>query len=185
MLTVNEIENYLIEINEYLKQDDKTGEIVLAGGAVMALVYGARGATKDIDALFEPSSQMREIISKIAHKHNLQDDWLNDSVKGFFTERMQPDLYKEYSNLSIYTINAEAMLAMKLTSARFESNDQEDSLFLMNYLDIKNKEQLYEIVDKYIPENRKTVNSHYFIQDTFEKYAIDHTICNEEKCCDL
>ena len=60
MLTVDEIENYLIEINEYLKQDDKTGEIVLAGGAVMALVYGARGTTKDIDALFESSSQMRQ-----------------------------------------------------------------------------------------------------------------------------
>ena len=95
-----------------------------------------------------------------------------------------PFIYIPPSSLHIvYTINAEAMLAMKLTSARFESNDQEDSLFLMNYLDIKNKEQLYEIVDKYIPENRKTVNSHYFIQDTFEKYAIDHTICNEEKCC--
>lgn len=147
----------------------------------MALVYGARGSTKDIDALFEPSSKMREIISKIAYKHNLQEDWLNDSVKGFFTEQMQSDLYKEYSNLTIYTINAEAMLAMKLTSARFESNDQEDSLFLMNYLNITNIDQLYRIVDRYIPKNRKTINSHYFIQDTFEKYSINHDVCIDAK----
>lgn len=171
MLNVKEIENYLIEINENLKQKNKTGEIVLAGGAVMALVYGARNATKDIDALFEPSIEMREIIEKIARKHNLQKDWLNDSVKGFFTNKMQTDVYKEYSNLTIYSINAEAMLAMKLTSARFESNDQEDSLFLMNHLKINSIEQLYRIIEKYIPKNRRTINSHYFIQDTFEKYS--------------
>lgn len=139
-------------------------------------MYGARGSTKDIDALFEPSMEMRKIISRIAHKYNLQEDWLNDSVKGFFTEQMQSDLFKEYSNLIIYTINAEAMLAMKLSSARFESNDQEDSLFLMNYLNITSRDQLYKIVDKYIPKDRKTINSHYFIQDTFDKYKVKYDV---------
>jgi len=170
MINANDIEKYLLEINEYLKKEDRNGEIVLAGGAVMALVYRARNSTQDIDALFKPSTEIRGIITKIAKKHNLQKDWLNDGVKGFITDKMKQDIYAEYSNLTIYTINAESLLAMKLTSARFDSKDQSDALFLMNYLKIKNINQLYKIVDKYIPENRHTINSHYFIQDTYDKY---------------
>lgn len=60
---------------------------------------------------------MREIIDEIANENSLDSDWLNDGVKGFFTDKMHADLYKEYSNLSVYTINAESMLALKLTSA--------------------------------------------------------------------
>lgn len=171
MLSNKEIDKYLLEINEYLKEDDNTGEIVLAGGAVMALIYGARESTRDVDALFKPSTEMRNIIEKVAKKNKLSSDWLNDSVKGFFTDKMNTIVYKEYSNLVIYALDTEAMLALKLTSARFDSKDQEDSIFLMKCLNIKNIDQLYKIVDKYIPKNRKTINSHYFIQDTFEKYS--------------
>lgn len=170
MLSNKEIDKYLLEINEYLTKEKKTGDIILAGGAVMTLVYGARESTKDIDALFKPSSEMRDIIGKIAKKYNLSNDWLNDSVKGFFTSEMKTTIYKKYSNLTIYTLDTEAMLALKLTSARFDSKDQEDSIFLMNCLKIDDINQLYKIVDKYIPKNRKTINSHYFIQDSFEKY---------------
>lgn len=171
MLSNKEIDKYLLEINEYLKEDNKTGEIVLAGGAVMALIYGARQSTRDVDALFKPSTEMRNIIEKVAKKNKLSNDWLNDSVKGFFTDKMNTIVYKEYSNLVIYALDTEAMLALKLTSARFDSKDQEDSIFLMRWLKIKNVDQLYRIVDEYIPKNRKTINSHYFIQDTFEKYS--------------
>lgn len=171
MLSVKEIEKYLKEVNEHLLKINKEGEIILAGGAVMALVYGARNSTKDIDALFVPSTEMRDIIKNISIKYNLTRDWLNDGVKGFFTSSMNKQLYKEYSNLVIYSLDAEAMLALKLTSARNESKDQADALFLMKYLKIDNIEQLYEIVDKYIPKSRKTVNSHYFIMDCFDKYS--------------
>lgn len=170
MLNVLEIEKYLKEIDNRLKKNGKTGDIVLAGGAVMALVYGARQSTKDIDALFKPSSEMRKIINDIASDYKLPNDWLNDGVKGFFTENMNKQVYREYDNLTIYTLDAEAMLALKLTSARPMSKDQEDSIFLMHVLKIKDVEQLYNIVDKYIPKNRKTITSHYFILDTFEKY---------------
>lgn len=170
MLNVKDIEKYFIEIDLRLKERDKTGDIVLAGGAVMALVYGARDTTKDIDALFKPSLEMRKIISDIALKYNLPEDWLNDGVKGFFTSDMNKMLYKKYDNLTVYTLDAEAMLALKLSSARPESKDQDDSIYLMNVLKIKEIDELYNLVDKYIPNNRKTVGSHFFIQDTFDKY---------------
>jgi hypothetical protein len=44
----------LHRLNEKLQSSDETGELILFGGAVMCLVYGSRGYTRDIDAVFEP-----------------------------------------------------------------------------------------------------------------------------------
>lgn len=46
MLTKEQIERFLQEINAGLAAQDAYGEIVLCGGAVMALVYNARQSTK-------------------------------------------------------------------------------------------------------------------------------------------
>lgn len=74
MLTKEEIESYLHEINDHLAARDATGEIVLCGGAVMALVYDARPSTKDVDALFMPTGIIREIVAEIADEHGLESD---------------------------------------------------------------------------------------------------------------
>lgn len=170
MLSKNDIEKLLIEVNEKLKERGKFGEIIIAGGATLALVFNARNTTKDIDALFRPSQEMREIINEIANENDLDSDWLNDGVKGFFTEKMRADLYKEYSNLSVYTVNAESMLALKLTSARFDSKDMADSIVLMKHIGIKSEDELFNIIEKYTTKNQQTINSHYFTKEAFLKY---------------
>ena len=65
-----EIKKYLEQLNTALKELNVKGEICLYGGAVMCLVYDARPSTKDIDAVFKPTSQMREAIKSIAQKNN-------------------------------------------------------------------------------------------------------------------
>lgn len=132
-LSKNDVEKYLSCVNEKLSQRQKHGEIVIAGGASLMMVYNARNSTHDIDALFKPSKEFREIISEIAYENNLNEDWLNDGVKGFFTDKLGIDLYKEYSNLSVYSINAEGLLALKLTSARVDTKDMQDSITLMKH----------------------------------------------------
>ncbi len=60
-------------------------KIVIVGGAAMIIHFGATRATRDVDAIVE-GDNLREIknASKIvADKFQLDDDWLNDSVKGF------------------------------------------------------------------------------------------------------
>lgn len=171
MLTQKDIESCFNEINKKLSDRGKYGEIVIAGGAALALLFNARKATKDIDALFKPSKEFREIIEEIAMERDLEKDWLNDGVKGFFTDRLKTDLYKEYSNLSIYSINAEGLLALKLTSARTETNDVQDSIILMKHLNIKNEEQLFDIVQKYTNINQQTPKCNFFIQEVFERYT--------------
>ncbi|EDN72794.1 conserved hypothetical protein [Beggiatoa sp. SS] len=82
-MTKQEIKNYLEQLNERLESTDIKGEICLYGGAVMCLVYNARPSTKDVDAIFEPVLKLRKAIEEVAHANNLNEDWLNDSVKGF------------------------------------------------------------------------------------------------------
>ena len=170
MLSRNEIEQLLARVNEKLRGRGKHGEIIIAGGATLVLVFNARTATKDIDALFKPSPEIREIINEIACENDLDSDWLNDGVKGFFTEKMRADLYKEYSNLSIYTVDAESMLALKLTSARTDSTDMKDSIVLMKHLGIESEDELFDIIEEYTDANSRTARSYYFTQETFAMY---------------
>ncbi len=66
----------------------KRGDIVIAGGAALAVVFDTRNVTHDIDAMFQPSSDFREIIDEMAVEHDLENDWLNDGVKRFFTDKL-------------------------------------------------------------------------------------------------
>lgn len=170
MLSKQDIEKYLEEINDKLRAKGQYGEIVIAGGAALSLVFNARQSTHDIDAYFQPSSEFREIINEIANEHNLNNDWLNDGVKGFIMPTMKQEQYKQYSNLVVYNIDAKGLLAMKLTSARVASKDFDDCLFLMKHLDIKNENELFEIVEKYANPNQLTPRSNFFIQEVFIKY---------------
>lgn len=78
MLTKEQIENYLEELNSHLAEEGIIGEVVLCGGAVMTLAYDARLSTKDIDGIFAPSTAIRTIIKTMAVKYNLEEDWFND-----------------------------------------------------------------------------------------------------------
>ncbi len=49
-----DIEKYLRMLGQELQQRNITGEILLAGGAVMLLKVQNREVTKDIDAYFNP-----------------------------------------------------------------------------------------------------------------------------------
>ncbi len=71
-MTAQEIEQYLREVGNELALQNVKSEICLYGGAVMCLVFKARPATKDVDAIFEPVKYIRQAITKIAEKYNLE-----------------------------------------------------------------------------------------------------------------
>ncbi len=61
----SEINQQITELNDELKARDVKGELCLYGGAVMCLVYDARPSTKDVDAVFKPTAEIRDAIKKI------------------------------------------------------------------------------------------------------------------------
>jgi hypothetical protein len=71
-----DIEKYLRMLGQELQQRQITGEILLAGGAVMLLVVQNREVTKDIDAYFKPeqANVIREAARAVADREGLADD---------------------------------------------------------------------------------------------------------------
>jgi hypothetical protein len=91
----------------------------------MCLVYEARPATKDVDAVFRPTSEIRLAVSTIAQRHGLPPGWLNDGVKGYLVEHEQKILF-DLPNLKVFIPEPDYLLAMKTLSARADTFDQAD-----------------------------------------------------------
>jgi hypothetical protein len=164
-VTPEEIKKYS-ELNEELRLMEVKGELCLYGGAVMALVYDARPDTKDVDAIFKPSSQIREAAARVAEANQLRPDWLNDAVKGFLVPHQQQILL-DFSNLKVFVPEADYLLAMKAISARTNTLDAADVRFLIDLLKIKSADAVLEIVEKYYPRQQIKPATQFFIEELF------------------
>lgn len=106
-------------------------EIILIGGAAILENYGFRESTYDVDAVIHASSAMKEAINLVGDKMGLPNGWLNtDFTK---TRSYTPKLteysiyYKTFSNvLSVRTVSAEYLIAMKLMAGRRYKHDLSD-----------------------------------------------------------
>jgi hypothetical protein len=162
-----EMLKYLEELNSRLERINREREIIIFGGAAMTLVYEARDATRDIDAKFRSSVELRRIIKNISDDFEIDEGWLNNDGERYITDRMPTSLYLEYSNLKVYTVNADCLLAMKLTSARMDSSDMDDSIFLMGLLDIQTESQLIDLIEKYIDDDNRDASTKFFTSEAF------------------
>ena len=167
-MTAENIEKYLREINDELALQNVTGEICLYGGAVMCLVYKARPATKDIDAIFEPVKFIRSAIRKITDKYDLPIDWLNFAVKIFVVEH-EKQLFLDLPNLKVYIPAPQYLLAMKILAARAESFDLDDIKFLIEKLNLQKVEDALETIEKYYPNKIIKPETIFLLEEMFEE----------------
>ncbi len=169
-----EILQYFELINKELKSTNMQGEILVVGGASMCLAFSARSSTKDIDAIYEPKTEIGKIAQKIAKEKGLPESWLNDSVKGFMNEnanRMKMPLIN-YSNLKVYSVMPEYLLAMKLMASRMDSDtDKKDIIFLMKYLGIDTAEKVDRILDTAFKAEYVLPKTRYVIEECLEEIA--------------
>ena len=158
-------------INEGLKELDMNGEILIAGGASMCLAFSARSSTKDIDAVYEPKTIINDIAAKIALEKGMPKSWLNDGVKGFMNEKAYDGkmFLKSYSNLKLYSVLPQYLLAMKLMSSRVESEtDIKDIIFLMKHLNIDTVEKANRIIEAAFKVEHILPKTRYVIEECLE-----------------
>lgn len=167
MLDQKEILRLLKRLNEKLSEGQIQAEIGIVGGAAMSLLFQNRMATKDIDAIFEPASKIREMAAQIAKEEKLPKDWLNDAVKGFLSPHLKKQNFLELSHLRVWIPPKEYLLAMKSMSARFDSADKEDLLMLIKDLGVKNPEQIFELIESYYPKSKIPPKTKFFVEEIF------------------
>jgi hypothetical protein len=123
----------LIQALQELDQEvSRPANIVIVGGAAMIVHFGAFRATMDVDVIIDPqrSEEVKRTAKKVAEKLNLDENWLNDGVKGF--SDILPDDFQNHlslldiqlQNLKIYALGLAEQLAMKIIALR--EQDLED-----------------------------------------------------------
>ena len=175
-LTREEIVIALQSLSDELGKQGVTGEICLFGGTVMVLAFTARLATKDVDALFQPTQAIRQIAQRISEDQHLPADWLNDGVKGFVSARHETTAgnLPQFPHLRLTMPVPEYLLAMKCMAARIggttdEPSDVSDIVFLIRHLKMKSASEVLDLVGQYYPANRIPVKTQYLIEGLFEE----------------
>lgn len=133
-ITKDNLNVYLKELaKEFRRLNGKTmpAEIILIGGAAVLANYGFRDMTYDIDAVIAASSAMKEAANNVGDRFGLQNGWLNMDLrktKSYSDKLAQVSVYyKTYANiLTIRTVTAEYLIAMKLMSGRKYKYDLSD-----------------------------------------------------------
>ena len=169
ILNKDELIKYLKILGEKLAKEDIEGEIILTGGAVMCLVHSARDMTKDIDALYEPKSDINRLVESMATEYDLPKDWLNDSVKGFMNENVETQEFVQYENLKISAVTPDYLLAMKLLSSRVEGQDYNDIKYLFRKLGIKKLSEAEQIIERFFPISSVLPKTQYVIEQYLEE----------------
>lgn len=196
--TKENIDIYLKEVaKEYRRLIGKNmpAELILIGGASILINYGFRGMTTDIDAIIQAASGMKDAINIVRDKYDLPTGWLNADFKK--TNSYTPKLsqfstyYKTYFGvLTIRTISAEYLIAMKLRSGRQYKNDYSDILGILAEHEKKGnditKGQIEKAVEnlygkwKSLPEASRVFIDNVMQNGEFEKMYAE-VIANEKQ----
>lgn len=160
-------------LNEELASREATGELYLVGGAVMCLALEARESTKDLDGFFRPARVVREAARRVAAAAGVDENWLNDAVKGFLSPSGDFDAYLVLSNLRVLTATPEYLLAMKCLAMRLgeEFHDEDDVRFLLRYLNITRYDMALNVVARYYPLERIPQKTLYALEEMLEGAA--------------
>lgn len=167
MLNVVTIKKLFKVLNEQLKKKKLRGELGVCGGAVMCLVFKAREATKDINGIFHPASEIRRAAARVAADFGLNSDWLNDAAKAYFHVDPPKEEVMELSHLRVWVPHADYMLAMKCISARFDTLDRQDLEFLIEYLGLKKIEKVYAKISQYYPHSKVPSKTQFLLEELF------------------
>lgn len=156
----NNLDFYLRELaREFRKLNGKTmrAEMILIGGASVLLNYGFRDMTYDIDAIIISSSAMKQAVNNVGDRLDLPNGWLNTDfmkTKSYSSKLREHSVYyKTFSNiLTVRTVTAEFLIAMKLMAGRPYKNDLSDILGILNWHKENDVPVTYERIQSAVKE---------------------------------
>ena len=165
MLSAARIRELLGALDQELARRSVVGEIGLLGGAVMCLVFQAREATRDVDAIFAPTREIREAARAVARAHGLPEDWLNDAAKGFVLSSPPQVQVLDLPHLRVWAPTAEYLLAMKCVAARYDTHDADDVAFLIRWLGLASPDEVFERITRYYPRERVPAKTRFLVEE--------------------
>ncbi len=150
LLTREDLVRLLDELAAELRQDGVNDVMFAVGGAAITLAYSTRRATRAIDSVVEPKAVVYAAARRIAARHdNLDDDWLNDAMKGYLPgDDPNATAIYEQPGLQVRVASPAYLLAMKVLAARMD-RDADDIRLLADRCGLSTTEQVLDVVEKF------------------------------------
>lgn len=149
-MTGEQMREHLTEVGALLAARGLTGEIVLAGGAVMVMALGARGGSRDIDAVFTKEAEaIGQAAREVARARGLPVFWLNDNVRVFVAPDAPSVDFFEVPGLRVRMVRLDYLFYMKAWAG--DPIDQRDLRVIATALGLKDEHQAHEVVRGYSP----------------------------------
>lgn len=164
----------LTQLGARLHKRGLEAELYVVGGTAMALVYNRSTVTHDIDAIFEPASEIEAEAKAMARgRRDLPADWINSKVKPLL-----PVLYDSNQvealvapGISVNVASPAHLLAMKVRAARGE-RDLQDILALCRILNLRTVSDVWQIADEVWGDDLIREDSKQIVNDFLEHYGI-------------
>ncbi len=172
LLDAERIRDLLAQLGRRLHARGITARIFLVGGAAMALAYNARRATRDLDGVFEPKTEIYAEAALMAEEAGLPPDWLNDGVKGLLPDRAAAEIgsHLDSEGISVGVASAGYLFAMKAFAAR-EEVDTDDLRFLAEHLGLRDATEAIDLVERFYAPHRLKPVTQYLLEDLFADLA--------------
>lgn len=130
MLSKDNIDVYLDKLADKILEKfgpEASIDIVVVGGAAIAINYTFRESTMDIDTFSRASAYLDELVADVAKECSLPTDWMNHNVMvtGSFTPAIAQYAkhYKTFKGvLKVFTADALTLICMKSVCCRPDSH---------------------------------------------------------------
>lgn len=124
-------------------------EIYVVGGTAMVLAYDRARLTRDIDAVWDATDPVAEVVAEIAEERGLPREWLNDRVRPMLPRVLDEGQSEILSlpGLAVTVASPRHMIAMKARAAR-DARDIDDLVLLCAREDIDQVTQVLAIAEE-------------------------------------
>lgn len=131
----------------------------------MALAYDHDRLTRDVDALFIPAPEVRQIAEEMSAGRGLEPDWLNDAAKGILPgDDAQPRTVFESESLLVQIPSPEYLLAMKLQASR-DDRDLDDAAILYRTLGYPSAQECIDLLTATYPRSQLLPRHRYLAEE--------------------
>lgn len=170
-LSAADIRRLFEELAAELELRGTRAELFLVGGAAIALCFDGRRSTRDLDAAFAPTSEVRSAAALVAEREGLDPGWLNDAVKGYL-HGPDPNAvrYFEAPSLLVDVASAEYLLAMKLFSSRVEA-DADDIALLYRAVGFTTVDEGLDLVERAYPGRPVEPKVQFLLEEIVESLS--------------
>jgi Nucleotidyltransferase of unknown function (DUF6036) len=127
------IREALLELGSRLDAQGHRADLYIVGGAAMALAFDRTRVTRDIDAVFAPKTVVYDVARTMAEEsEDLDENWLNDAVKGFLAKTEDDDarVFLEEKGIRVLVASPRRLLAARA------DRDRDDILSLCSHIGI-------------------------------------------------